>query len=118
MNKENKSHFKVIFTEEFSLCLDEIQVFFAEYDNETLEWWYLKEDENIDYIDNLLSENPYIGRSVESGSFKGLRRITYGKSRHKMLNYLIYYAVHETDQYVDVINIVPSRTNRIRVRNK
>ncbi len=48
--------------------------------------------------------------------FKGLRRLIYGKSRHKMLNYVIYYAVHENDGYVDVINILPSRTKRKRIR--
>jgi hypothetical protein len=57
-----------------------------------------------------------MGLAVESGSFRGLRRITYGKSRHIMLNYIIYYAVHENDGYIDVINILPSRSNRKRIK--
>ncbi|WP_227938988.1 type II toxin-antitoxin system RelE/ParE family toxin [Alkalihalobacillus deserti] len=79
-----------------------------------MKWWFSKEDEIIDHIEVTLSRNPFIGKSVESGSFEGLRRITYGKSRHIMLNYIIYYAVHESDGYVDVINILPSRTQRKR----
>lgn len=71
--------------------------------------------EIIGYIETHLSETPLMGMSVERGNFKGLRRITYGKSRHVMLNYIIYYAVYENDGYVDVINILPSRTNRKRV---
>jgi hypothetical protein len=47
-----------------------------------LTWWYTKEDEIIDYIEALLSSNPYAGADVDSGSFKGLSRITYGKSKH------------------------------------
>lgn len=48
---------------------------------------------------------------VEEGSFKGLRCITYGKSRHRMLNYMVfYYVVHENDEDIDVINILPSRS--------
>jgi len=88
---------------------------FSEQGKETIQWWYLKEDEIIDYIETLLSENPYIGTQVKSGCFKGLRKITFGKSRHAMLNYIIYYALHEGDGYVDVINILPSRTKRKRV---
>lgn len=115
MKKENNKNYKVLFTEEFGLCLDKIQQFFSEQGEESLEWWYSKEDEILDYIDSLHSENPFIGISVESGSFKGLRRIIFRKSRHTMLNYIVYYAVHERDGYVDFINIVPSRTNRKRV---
>ena len=114
MKKENIKY-KVLFTEEFELCLDEIQQFFSEQGEETLQWWYLREDEIIEYIETHLTENPFIGMSVERGSFKGLRRMTFGKSRHVMLNYIIYQAVHESDGYVDVINILPSRTKRKRV---
>ena len=115
MRKENNTEFKVLFTEEFGLCLDNIQQFFTEQDEETLQWWYAREDEIIDYIESHLSKNPFIGKLVDNGSYKGLRRITYGKSRHVMLNYIIYYAVYESDGYVDVINILPSRTKRKRV---
>ncbi|MCR2823797.1 type II toxin-antitoxin system RelE/ParE family toxin [Lederbergia panacisoli] len=115
MRKENYKAYKVLFTQEFEFCLDNVQQFFSEQGEETLHWWYLREDEIIEYIETHLSENPFIGKLVESGSFKGLRRITYGKSRHVMLNYIIYYAVHESDGYVDVINILPSRTKRKRV---
>jgi len=116
MKREYEKPFTVLYTEEFELCLDKIQHFFSEQGDETLNWWYVKEDEIIDYIDDNLSSNPFIGQLVESGSFKGLRRLIYGKSRHKMLNYIIYYAVHENDGYVDVINILPSRTERKRIK--
>ncbi|WEG13404.1 type II toxin-antitoxin system RelE/ParE family toxin [Pullulanibacillus sp. KACC 23026] len=116
MKKENYKGFKVLFTEEFEWCLDKIQRFFSEQGEETLRWWYSREDEIIEYIETNLSENPFIGREVERGSFKGLRRMTYGKSKHVMLNYIIYYAVFEKDGYVDVINILPSRTERKRIR--
>jgi len=33
-----------------------------------------------------------------------------------MLNYIIYYAVYENDGYVDVINILPARTKRKRIK--
>ncbi|MDM5332946.1 hypothetical protein QUF56_06870 [Ureibacillus composti] len=95
--------------------MDNIQRFFSEQGEETLKWWYLKEDEIIDYIETRLSENPYIGTKVKSGCFKVLGKITFGKSKHVMLNYIIYYALHERDGYVDVINILPSRTKRKRV---
>lgn len=91
----------MLFTEEFELCLDKIQQFFSDQGAETLKWWFSKENEIIDYIEVTLSRSPFIGKAVESGSFEGLRRITYGKSRHIMLNYIIYYAVHENDGYVD-----------------
>src|SRR5690554_4328308 len=110
MVKENSNHYIVFFTEEFELCLDNIQQFFSNQGEETLKWWVSKENEIIDYIEKTLSITPFIGKSVESGSFKGLRRVTYGRSRHVMLNYIIYYAVHENDGYIDVINILPSRT--------
>lgn len=113
MSKEN--NFKVVFTEEFVLCLDRIQRFFGEQDNEALNWWYSKEEEIIDFIENLLSVTPYAGLAVESGPFTGLRQITYGKSRHTMLNYVIFYVIHENDHQVDVINILPSRTKRARI---
>ena len=114
--EENNKDYKVLFTEEFELCLDNIEQFFSEQGEETLQWWYLREDEIIEYIESHLSKNPFIGKPVESGSFKGLRRIIYGKSRHMMLNYIMYYAVHESDGYLDVINILPSRTKRKRVK--
>lgn len=93
----------------------ESNVFFAEQGQEPLQWWYAKEMEIIDYIEGLLASKPYAGLAVERGSFKGLRRITYGRSKHVFLNYLIYYAVHEQDRVVDVINILPARTKRKRV---
>jgi hypothetical protein len=116
MKRENKNPYTVLFTEEFEFCLDKIQHFFSDQGEETLNWWYVKEDEIIDYVDEHLSSNPFIGQLVESGSFKGLRRLIYGKSRHKMLNYVIYYVVHENDGCVDVINILPSRTVRKRIK--
>ena len=61
-----------------------------EQGEESLQWWYLREDEIINYNDTHLSENPFMDKSVESGRFKGLRRITYGETRHVMLNYIIY----------------------------
>ncbi|WNS76396.1 type II toxin-antitoxin system RelE/ParE family toxin [Bacillus sp. DTU_2020_1000418_1_SI_GHA_SEK_038] len=115
MKEEAKQTYQVVFTDEFDLCLDIIQEFYADQGDETLAWWYLKEEEIIDYIESLLSTNPFIGRSVDKGKFKGLRRITYGKSKHLMLNYLIYYAVHQNDFFIEVINILPSRTKRKRV---
>ncbi|GAE26678.1 hypothetical protein JCM9140_2764 [Halalkalibacter wakoensis JCM 9140] len=51
------------------MCLDKIQHFFSDQGEETLNWWYAKEDEIIDYIDDKLSSNPFIGQAVESGSF-------------------------------------------------
>ncbi|WML52278.1 type II toxin-antitoxin system RelE/ParE family toxin [Neobacillus sp. PS3-12] len=116
MKKENRNQYIVLFTEEFELCLDNIQQFFSEQGEDTLEWWFSKEDEIIDYIESNLSQSPYMGLAVEAGSFRGLRRITYGKSRHIMLNYIIYYAVHENDGYIDVINILPSRSKRMRIK--
>ena len=98
------------------MCLDSIQQFFSEQGEDTLEWWFSKEDEIIDYIELNLSQSPCMGLTVEGGSFRGLRRITYGKSRHIMLNYIIYYAVHENDDYIDVINILPSRSKRKRIK--
>lgn len=43
MKKENIKY-KVLFTEEFDLCLDNIQQFFSEQGEETLQWWYLREE--------------------------------------------------------------------------
>jgi len=33
-----------------------------------------------------------------------------------MLNYVVFYAVYEDDKYVDVINILPSRSKRERIK--
>lgn len=52
---------------------------------------------------------------AEQGDFKGLRCLTYGKGRHRMLNYMVFYAVHENDEDIDVINILPSRSKRNRI---
>ena len=75
-----------------------------------------KEDNMIDEIDHLLSSFPYAGKRVEEGSFRGFRCLTYGKSRHRMLNYLIFYTVYEEKKTIDVINILPSRSKRKRIR--
>src|SRR5699024_9728492 len=53
-------------------------------------------------------------KMVEQGPFKGLRCLTYGKSHHRMLNYLIFYAVYEKDYEIDLINILPARSKRER----
>ena len=37
MKEENKE-FRILFTEEFELCLDNIQRFFSEQGEETLKW--------------------------------------------------------------------------------
>ncbi|HJV18205.1 MAG TPA: hypothetical protein VJ546_12675 [Bacillales bacterium] len=58
MKKENSNQYKVLFTEEFELCLDKIQQFFSEQGEGTLEWWFSKEDEIIDYIESNLSQSP------------------------------------------------------------
>ena len=81
-----------------------------------LEWWFSKEDDMIDEIDQLLSSFPYTGKMVEQGPFKGLRCLTYGKSQHRMLNYLVFYMVYENDEVIDVINILPSHSKRKRVK--
>lgn len=114
MTKENNKRFSVHFTEEFNRCLDQIQAFFAEQGEDVLNWWFSIEDDMIDEIDRLLSSFPYAGKMVEQGPFKGLRRLTYGKSRHRMLNYVVFYAVHEED--IDVVNILPSRSKRKRIK--
>lgn len=116
MTKDDNSAFLVYFTEEFNRCLDNIQAFFADQGNDVLEWWFRKEDNMIDEIEHLLSSFPNVGRRVERGTFKGLRCITYGKSRHRMLNYLIFYVVNEEDRSIDVINILPSRSRRQRIK--
>lgn len=69
MKKENINRYKVLFTKEVELCLDKIQQFFSEQGEEALQWWYSKEDEIIEYIENHLSENPFMGKSIEIGSF-------------------------------------------------
>lgn len=61
MNKENNFNYTVLFTEEFNLCLDKIQEFFLEQGDETLKWWYSKEDEIINYIESHLSELTNMG---------------------------------------------------------
>lgn len=81
-----------------------------------LEWWFTKEANMIDEIDCLLSCFPYAGKRVGDGSFKGFRCVTYGKSRHRMLNYLIFYTVYKEEETIDVINILPSRSTRRRIR--
>lgn len=53
---------------------------------------------------------------AEQGAFKGLRCLTYGKSRHRMLNYVVFYMVYEYDKVIDVINILPSRSKQKRVK--
>lgn len=116
MVKEDNRKFSVHFTEEFSKCLDRIQAFFEEQGEDVLEWWFSQEDNMIDEIDRLLSSFPYVGKIVREGSFKGFRCITYGKSRHRMLNYVIFYVVHENDEGIDVINILPSRSERKRIK--
>lgn len=115
MDKENNRMFSVYFTEEFNKCLDQIQAFFAEQGEDVLKWWFSKEDNMIDEIERLLSSFPYAGRKIEEGSFKGFRCLTYGKSRHRMLNYLVFYTVYESDERIDVINILPSRSKRKRI---
>jgi mRNA-degrading endonuclease RelE of RelBE toxin-antitoxin system len=116
MATEGNRTFSVHFTEEFNKCLDQIQAFFAEQGEDVLEWWFAKEDNMIDEIDRLLSSFPYAGRIVEQGSFKDLRCLTYGKSRHRMLNYVVFYAVYENDGNIDVINILPARSKRKRIK--
>lgn len=75
-----------------------------------LEWWFSKGDNMIDEIDYLLSSSPYAGKRVEEGPF-----ITYGKSQHRMLNYLLFYIVNENEEIIDVINILPSRSECKRI---
>lgn len=116
MDKGSNRNFSVYFTEEFNKCLDQIQAFFAEQGEDVLEWWFTKEGNMIDEIDHLLSSFPYAGKRVEEGSFRGFRCLTYGKSRHRMLNYLIFYTVYEEKETIDVINILPSRSERKRIR--
>lgn len=81
-----------------------------------LEWWFSKEDDMIDEIDLLLSSFSYAGKMVEQGVFKGFRCLTYGKSRHRMLNYVVFYVVYETDEVIDVINILPARSKQKQVK--
>src|SRR5690625_7214359 len=114
MNKESDQKFSVYFTNEFNKCLDQIQAFFAEQGEDVLEWWFLKQDNMIDEIDHLLSSFPYAGKRVEEGPFKGLRRITYGKSRHRILNYLIFSMVYNDEYTLIVINLFISCYRRYR----
>jgi len=116
MDKENNRNFSVYFTEEFNKCLDQIQAFFADQGEDVLEWWFTKEGNMIDEIDHLLSSFPYAGKRVEEGSFIGFRCLTYGKSQHRMLNYMIFYTVYEEEKTIDVINILPSRSKRKRIK--
>lgn len=114
MTKEGNQGFSVYFTEEFSRSLNEIQAFFQEQGEDVLAWWFMKEDNMIDEINRMLSSFPYVGKAVEHGPFEGFRCLTYGKSRHRMLNYLVFYTVYEDDKSVDVITILPSRSKRGR----
>lgn len=116
MQKENNHYYQVFFSEEFSNCLDKIQVFFDNQGSETLIWWYEREDKLIEYLELTISRYPHIGLLVESGPFKGLRRIVYGKGSHIMLNYLIYYEVREDTKTVNVINILPARSKGERIK--
>lgn len=116
MNKESDQNFSVYFTKEFNKCLNQIQAFFAEQGEDVLEWWVSKEDNMIDEIDHLLFSFPYAGKRVKEGSFRGFRCLTYGKSRHRMLNYLIFYVVYEGEETIDIINILPSGPERKRIR--
>lgn len=115
MTKESNLGFSVYFTKEFNRCLNQIQAFFAEQGEDVLEWWFTREDNMIDEIDRLLSSFPYIGKMVEQGPFEGFRCLTYGKSRHRMLNYLVFYVVYENNKSIAVINILPSRSKRERI---
>ena len=81
-----------------------------------LEWWFSKEDNMIDEIDSLLSSFPYAGRTVEHGPFEGYRCLIYGKSRHRMLNYVVFYVVCENEKEINVINILPARSKRHRIK--
>jgi len=114
MSKEGNRKFSVYFTEEFNNCLYQIEAFFAEQGAEVLDWWNGKEDDIIDEIDWMLSSFPHAGKLVEQGPFAGLRCLTYGKSRHRMLNFIVFYSVYEKDRVIDVINILPARSERKR----
>lgn len=116
MTVEDNRKFSVYFTEEFNNCLDRIQAFFAEQGEDVLEWWFTREDSMIDEIDRLLSSFPYVGKIVEEGQFEGLRCMTYGKSRHRLLNYVVFYTIDEDDKYIAVINILPGRSERKRIQ--
>ncbi len=116
MREENNRSYSVHFTEEFNKCLDQIQDFFAEQGEDVLEWWFSKEDNMIDEIDSLLSSFPYAGRTVEHGPFEGYRCLIYGKSRHRMLNYVVFYVIYENEREINVINILPARSKRQRIK--
>lgn len=42
--------------------------------------------------------------------------MTYGKSRHRLLNYVVFYTIDDDDKYITVINILPGRSERKRVQ--
>jgi hypothetical protein len=75
VKSENNGKYQVVFAEEFRHCLINMEEFFSEQGSEHLEWWLSKEKEIIIHIDRLLSMNPWVGRLVKKGSFKGLRRM-------------------------------------------
>jgi hypothetical protein len=66
---ENNHFYDVVFTEEFNNCLDQIQDFFAEQGDETLNWWYSREEKLINHLEILLSRYPNVGQLNERGSF-------------------------------------------------
>ncbi len=113
MTEDNRK-FSVYFTEEFNKSLDQIQAFFSEQGEDVLEWWFTKEDNMIDEIDQLLSSFPYAGKMVEQGPFKGLRCLTYGKSRHRMLNYLIFMQFMKKITRLMSLIFLPARSKRKR----
>jgi hypothetical protein len=49
---------------------------FSEQGEDVLKWWFSKEDNMIDEIDQLLSSFPFAGKMVEQGPFKDLRCLT------------------------------------------
>lgn len=110
----DEGKYSVRYTAEFSKSLDEIQAFFSKQGDEVLQWWFSIEDRIINEIDQLLSYFPYMGKMVEQGPFRGSRCLTYGKSRHRMLNYLVFYMIYEEESEIYVINILPSRSDRER----
>lgn len=67
---ERNDEVNIFFTEEFAVCLDKIQDFFAYQDYDVLRWWYQNEDEIIDYIFDSLSIHPYIVWKCKAGPLK------------------------------------------------
>src|SRR5690625_4079006 len=100
MDKGSNRNLSVYFTEEFNKCLDQIQAVCAEQWEDFLEWWFTKEGNMIEESDHLLSSFPYAGKRVDEGSFRGFRCLTYGKSRHRMLNYFSFYTVYEDKETI------------------